>query len=301
LRDAVLDGRSGQIVVRCPCRGGARQLQWHAIRVEPETDRNGQVIRVHGTVQDVTESQLAAQDLSDLSAQLRELSAQSEQRLDQLRKRMAADLHDGLGQVLSTIKLRVQMLGQAESVAQPPLLATRVDAVGGLVDEALCMVRDFSMLMRPPALALGLVSAIGWLADEFRLRAELPCEVRIDDPAERCGRLDEDTTQDLFRIVQESLGNVTRHAAASRVDLGLTADAAGLCIEVVDDGIGFDPAQLRRHGHFGLFGMQERALRLGARLQVLSQPGRGCRIRLEMAWPQPPGAAPTAIDAGASS
>ncbi|MDP4300719.1 PAS domain-containing sensor histidine kinase [Leptothrix discophora] len=299
LRDGVLDGRAGQIVVRCPCRAGTRQAQWHAIRVEPETDRNGQVIRVHGTVQDVTESQLAAQELADLSAQLRELSAQSEQRLDQLRKRMAADLHDGLGQVLSTIKLRAQMLGQAGAASEPQRLAERVEAVGALVDEALCMVRDFSTLMRPPALALGLVSAIGWLADEFRLRAELPCEVVVDDPDGRCGGLDEDATQDLFRIVQESLGNVTRHAAAHQVGLSLAADAAGLCIEVVDDGIGFDPAQRRRHGHFGLFGMQERALRLGARLQVSSQPGRGCRVRLEMAWPVR--AAPAERLPGASS
>ncbi len=283
LRDSVLDGRSGQIIVRCPCRDSTRKLQWHAIRVEPETDRSGQVIRVHGTVQDVTESQLASQELSDLSAQLRELSAQSESRLDQLRKRMAADLHDGLGQVLSTVKLRVQMLGQTP--AEPQALTERVDAVGSLVDEALDMVRDFSTLMRPPALELGLVSAIEWLADEFRLRAELPCEVHIDDAAGRCARLDDDTTQDLFRIVQESLGNITRHAGARRVTLTLQADVNLLHIVVQDDGIGFDPAKRHRPGHFGLFGMQERALRLGARLNIDSQPGRGCRVRLELPWP----------------
>ncbi len=270
LRDAVLDGRSGQIIVRCPCRGGARKLQWHAIRAEPETDRSGQVIRVHGTVQDVTESQLASQELSDLSAQLRELSAQSESRLDQLRKRMAADLHDGLGQVLSTVKLRVQMLGRAGGDAAE--LVQRADAVGSLVDEALDMVRDFSTLMRPPALELGLVSAVEWLADEFRLRAELPCEVSVDDPAGRCARLDDESTQDLFRIVQESLGNITRHAGATQVGLRLQADETLLRIEVRDDGIGFQPDKMRRHGHFGLFGMQERALRLGARLHIDSQP-----------------------------
>ncbi|WP_165396697.1 PAS domain-containing sensor histidine kinase [Sphaerotilus mobilis] len=297
LRDAVLDGRSGQIVVRCSGRGGSRKLQWLAIRVEPETDRSGQVIRVHGTVQDVTESQVAAQELSELSAQLRELSAQSESRLDQLRKRMAADLHDGLGQVLSTVKLRVQMLGQATPAApEPAALADRVGAVGRLVDEALDMVRDVSTLLRPPALELGLVSAIEWLADEFRLRAELPCEIHIDDGGGRCTGLDDDATQDLFRIVQESLGNVTRHAGAQRVSLSLLADRDLLRIEVQDDGIGFDPGQQRRHGHFGLFGMQERALRLGARLQVDSQPGRGCRVQVEMPWP-----AAAANGAGASS
>ena len=302
LRDAVLDGRAGQIVVRAPSRSGARRLQWLAIRVEPETDRSGQVIRVHGTVQDVTESQLAAQELSDLSAQLRELSAQSESRLDQLRKRMAADLHDGLGQMLSTVKLRVQMLGQTPVEAGD--LSERVSAVGLLVDDALDMVRDFSTLMRPPALELGLISAVEWLADEFRLRAELPCEVHIDDPASRCALLDEDTTQDLFRIVQESLGNITRHAGAQGVHLSLRADADLLQIVVQDDGIGFDPAEQRRHRHFGLFGMQERALRLGARLSIDSQPGRGCRIRLELPWPKRSGSmtkSTTTPSAGATS
>jgi PAS domain S-box-containing protein len=283
LRDKALDGQSGQIVVRCPCRGTGRLVQWHAVRVEPETDRNGQVIRVHGTVQDVTESQLAAQDLSDLSAQLRELSAQSESRLDQLRKRMAADLHDGLGQVLSTIKLRVQMLGRG--AAGPEELARGSQTVGELVDEALEMVRDFSVLMRPPALELGLASAIEWLADDFRLRAEIPCEVVIDDPGGRCAVLDDDSTQDLFRIVQESLGNITRHAQARQVRVTLQAGPVALVIEVSDDGIGFDLGLRRRHGHFGLFGMQERALRLGGQLQLRSQPGQGCRVRLEMSWP----------------
>ncbi|MGY0195550.1 PAS domain-containing sensor histidine kinase [Leptothrix sp. BB-4] len=283
LRDKALDGHSGQIIVRCPCRGGGRMMQWHAVRVEPETDRNGQVIRVHGTVQDVTESQLAAQDLSDLSAQLRELSAQSESRLDQLRKRMAADLHDGLGQVLSTIKLRVQMLDRAAPGGDEKGRGS--DAVGELIDEALEMVRDFSALMRPPALELGLASAIEWLADDFRLRAELPCEVVIDDPAGRCATLDDDSTQDLFRIVQESLGNITRHAQARQVNVSLRAGTDVLVIEVVDDGIGFDLALRRRHGHFGLFGMQERALRLGAQLQLRSEAGQGCKVRLEMPWP----------------
>ncbi|MBL8301211.1 MAG: ATP-binding protein, partial [Ideonella sp.] len=126
----------------------------------------------------------------------------------------------------------------------------------------------------------GLVAAIEWLAEDFALRWEIPCDVTVggSDFA-----LDDLRATALFRIVQESLTNVARHARARQVQIVVRSDGQRLHLSVRDDGVGFDTAQAQdRGGSFGLLGMRERALKIGARLSVDSRPGDGTTVRVDL-------------------
>ncbi len=283
-RSVLREAQDGQVVFRYWCPNG--QMCWLVCRTETETDRHGRVLRVRGTLQDITQHKNSEARLLMLRDQLRELSAQREHEIDRERKRIAGNLHDGLGQLLSSIKLQLELLVQ-RCASQGDLaegLSTGLVKLGELVEDSLDMTRNFSMHLRPPALDLGLVPALEWLADEFRVRAEIPCTLTVLGPQDRVQALDEDATNDLFRVVQESLGNITRHASARQVDIRLESATEALHLRVQDDGCGFDPEQARNKGHFGLFGMRERALRLGAQLDIASQPGQGAVVALHMPW-----------------
>jgi PAS domain S-box-containing protein len=252
-------------------QGAEGSLRWLSCSTEPvTTGRSGQVVSVIGTLQDITER-------IELESRLRELSALREVEIDRERKRIAGNLHDALGQLLSSVKLQVDMLwarAGAESPLQPGF-----QRISEMVEDTIDMTRSFSMHLRPPALDLGLVPALQWLADEFALRSEIDCRLQADAPFEP---MPEDMTNDLFRIVQESLTNITRHADAREVRIALEVDHDRLLLSVRDDGRGFDLPQARSKGHYGLFGMNERALRLGGELRIDSTPGAGTRLTLSV-------------------
>jgi signal transduction histidine kinase len=260
-------------------RASDGSLRWLSCSVEPvTTGRSGQVVSVIGTLQDITAR-------VELESRLRELSALREHEIDRERKRIAGNLHDALGQLLSSVKLQVDMLW-ARAGAESPLQAG-FQRISEMVEDTIDMTRSFSMHLRPPALDLGLVPALQWLADEFALRAEIACQLQA--PA-RLEPMDEDMTNDLFRIVQESLTNITRHADAREVRISLDVRHDRLLLSVCDDGRGFDLQQARDKGHYGLFGMNERALRLGGELRIDSTPGHGTRLHLTL--PLAPAAPP---------
>jgi PAS domain S-box-containing protein len=252
-------------------RGPDGCLRWLSCSVEPVTSgRSGQVVSVIGTLQDITTR-------VELESRLRELSALREHEIDRERKRIAGNLHDALGQLLSSVKLQVDML-RARSGADSPLQAG-LQRISEMVEDTIDMTRSFSMHLRPPALDLGLVPALQWLADEFALRSEIACHLQAPALLEP---MTEDMTNDLFRIVQESLTNITRHADAREVRIRLDLRHDWLLLSVCDDGCGFDLQQARSKGHYGLFGMNERVLRLGGELAIDSTPGRGTQLHLAL-------------------
>lgn len=283
-RSVLHAGMDGQVIFRCWRPDG--QMRWLVCSTEVDADRHGHVHQVRGTLQDITQLKNSEARLLALRDQLRELSAQREHEIDRERKRIAGNLHDGLGQQLSSIKLQLELLGQrcAAQGGMTAAMSTGLAKLGELVEDSLDMTRNFSMHLRPPALDLGLVPALQWLVDEFIVRAETDCTLEVLGPQDRVQTLGEDATSDLFRIVQESLGNITRHAGARHVLVRLESCAEALYLRVQDDGCGFDTEEARNKGHFGLFGLRERALRLNAQLDIASQPGQGAVVTLKMAW-----------------
>jgi signal transduction histidine kinase len=213
-----------------------------------------------------------ARELQLLSARL--VAAQEEER-----RTIARELHDEVGQVLSAIKVDLSVAQRA--LEQQGIAATALDEIQGLTDGALNTVRDLSQLLRPAVLDdLGLAAAVDGLLRAFarrhRVRVELVQEGSTD-------RLPIETEVAAFRIIQEALTNVARHAGASRCTVRLRGASGTLDVEIEDDGAGFDPAAAptSRSG-LGLVGIRERATELGGTVRVDAAPGSGTRIAVHL-------------------
>lgn len=275
VRRALWDGKPYAIEHEIRRADGSQA--WALSHGDAQRDANGRVVGLYGTLQDITARKRHEMALREAGEQVRALSSHIEDEINLERKRIAGDVHDQLGQMLTAIKLEIQVLR-----AQHGGLLPVNEAAGRLlekVESTIEITRNIALNLRPSVLDLGLVPALEWLAEDFSLRTEIACTVRA---AATEIDLSDKAANELFRIVQESLTNVTRHAQASRVRISLEANATLLLLLVDDDGCGFDPAQARSKGHFGLLGMQERALRLRADLAVESRPGAGTRVRLSL-------------------
>lgn len=215
-------------------------------------------------------------------AKLRLLAAHQETIKENERKRIAQEIHDELGSLLTGIKAHVSVsIERAVQAGQTPdpLL---VDAAR-LADDAIAAVRRVITDLRPSVLdQLGVWEALAWYANQIEKRADLICECTIDDDAFAV-HLDPDRSTMLFRIVQETLTNVQRHAEASHVSIHASRDARGLAVEVRDDGKGIelkddDP----KRQSWGILGMRERARHFGGELTIAGAPGVGTTVVLHL-------------------
>lgn len=240
--------------------------------------RDGVPMRLIGVLQDISERKRIEDELLASRQRLRALSANEEAAMEQERRHIAREVHDELGQSLTALKFELSLL--VRRFGADPALAEQALRMSAMVDGTIGVVRHVISNLRPSALDFGLVAAIEWLAEDFALRWEIPCDVTVggSDIA-----LDDLRATALFRMVQESLTNVARHAHARQVQIVVRSDGQRLHLSVRDDGVGFDPAQAQdRGGSFGLLGMRERALKIGARLSVDSRPGDGTTVRVDL-------------------
>ncbi|MGV2292553.1 response regulator [Trinickia sp. YCB016] len=278
LRALVRGTRAEGIDLRVVCPGGAIRivrLQAEALYAPDETLRPSKLV---GTIQDITERKRIEQELIESREQLRELSNYMEGIREEERKRIAMEIHDELGQLLTALKMDVALmrmrLGDGDAEAK-----RKSDDMRELVEKTIWMVRNVASHLRPAALNFGIVSALEWLAEDFGRRTGIACRVRVrgGEPA-----LNDAHATAVFRIVQASLTNVARHAGASRVDVTLDNDGASLALQIGDDGCGFDPDEAKKGYSYGLLGMQERARLIGASLQIDSAPGTGTVVSIHM-------------------
>jgi PAS domain S-box-containing protein len=216
------------------------------------------------------------QDLGASHQRLREMAAQNEGRLEQERKHIALEVHDELGQVLTALRMNMSLL-EMRLGAQCPALIDEMQGMKELVDRAIQGVRNVAANLRPAALDMGLVSALEWQCQEFIRHTGVACTFHA-----RQGNLDleEKRAVVVFRIVQESLTNISRYAQASQVDVSLGRRGDELWVQVLDNGNGFDQAAAPSRKSFGLLGMRERAIALGGRVEIASTAGRGTVISM---------------------
>jgi signal transduction histidine kinase len=188
------------------------------------------------------------------------------------RRRLARELHDGIGQNLTALKHRLAQMGDGLPAAQ----RQQLEAAIALCGETLEDTRELSRLLRPPILDdLGLEAALRWLARSIGEASGLAIELDLEPlPA-----LDADLQTLLFRVAQEAMNNTARHAQARNVLLRLVARGGLLQLQVVDDGRGCDPQAALRSGGSGLGGMRERLRLYDGHLELHSAPGEGTRIR----------------------
>lgn len=196
------------------------------------------------------------------------------------RRRLARDLHDGLGQNLTAIKTQLEWIRHTDDL--PHETAGRLKELTHLVAMALQDTREMSRLLRPSMLDdLGLRPALRWLARTMSSNEETePREitVKVEGLTER---FDGDLETLVFRIAQESVTNAVRHAEARNIHIHVASDAESLLLSVTDDGCGFDPAEAAREGG-GLRGMRDRAELFDGRLSLHSTPGEGSRVELRL-------------------
>lgn len=234
--------------------------------------KNGVAIGVQGTARDITERKLAEAALRRYSRRL--IEAQEEER-----QRIARELHDQIGQILTAVQFNLHTVQRLCPTSEA---AAHVDDGIRVLDEALEQVRDLSLDLRPSLLDdLGLVPALRWYAGRHARRTGLRPEVSTDLPHPDA-RFARDVETACFRIAQEALTNVARHAHASRVSVSLGMNEDNLLLVIDDDGAGFDAEVLKERASsaatLGFQGMQERAEAVGGSFKVTSAPSKGTQI-----------------------
>lgn len=250
-----------------------------SLNVFIELDAQGRLARTKTIGRDITEQKRVEEALRNSREELRSLSAHIQSAREEERGHIAREIHDELGQVLSKLKLDLAWLKKRLSDDQMPL-REKTDTMSGLVDSTIRTVQRISSALRPGVLDyLGLAAAIEWQAKEFKDQTGIDFTVAV--PPDMTVP-DQDVATAVFRIFQETLTNVIRHAQATQVDVRLEKDDSAVRLEVRDNGIGIPDEKIGSHASFGLIGMKERARFLGGTVTIKSLPEKGTTVTVNI-------------------
>ena len=210
-------------------------------------------------------------DRPHASGEMRTLFARLDQVRESERKRLAREIHDDLGQKLNLMRYEVALMSNQTQKSLAETSAKLLKQIDEVIDSVRAIVSD----LRPAVLDLGLVAGVEWLTQDFRRRTGLVCQLNLG-----CADIDlvDARATTVFRIVQESLTNITRHAQASQVRIDLDQRDHFIHISVSDDGIGIPAEALRKPGSMGIAGMRERVRLLNGEISIASQPGHGTAL-----------------------
>jgi PAS domain S-box-containing protein len=231
---------------------------------------------------EISERVRAEEQLRASLDQLRALAARLQGVREEERASIAREIHDELGQTCTAIKMDLALIRRKATKRQTRLLA-KVDSATELVDGMIVTLRRIASDLRPRTLDdLGLPAALEWQAQEFEGRTGIRCRITVpQDPL----ALDAERSTAIFRIFQESLTNIARHAHATRVEARLERVASDLLFQVRDNGKGFDAEEIKTRKSLGLVGMQERALLLNGELKVDGVRGAGTTLTMRIPLP----------------
>jgi two-component system sensor histidine kinase UhpB len=254
-----------------------KDVKWINLRATPHAAGAG-AVQWDGIMTNITDSKIEQQDALRSRARLAELTEHIEQVKEQERARIAREIHDDLGGNLTAIKMALSMLSSRLPPEQPALVE-KAAYLDDLVDRTIEAVHRISLDLRPSTLDLGIVAALEWQAREFEKGSGVACIFRS---AEREIELDPDHAAALFRIFQEALTNVAKHAGATRVTVTLRRQRQHLTLAICDNGRGIAPADRLKPASFGLRGMSERARALGGTLTLSAAPGGGTMVTIKI-------------------
>jgi PAS domain S-box-containing protein len=233
-------------------------------------------------IRDITERKRAEEELKTSREELRQLAAHLQSARETERTAIAREIHDELGQDLTGLKMDLAMLEDLiiEHVRPPAIneMTDRIDSMSHLLDTTVHAVRKIISELRPVLLdKLGLTAAIEWQAEEFQSRTGITCDcfITADDAA-----FERDAATAVYRIFQESLTNVMRHAGATRVSVSFGKEDDVYELEIRDNGKGIDDDAAARTKSFGLIGMRERAHMFNGTVTVTGEEGKGTTVTL---------------------
>ena len=228
-------------------------------------------------IRDITQRKIAEQKLKESRDRLRELSAYLQTVREKERAHIAREIHDELGQMLTALKLELALLKRRLPTAQS-LLETSVTEMIGMVDKTIKVVRHIASELRPEILNdLGLLAAIEWQAQEYMKRSGIKIFLQFD-PDEFS--VDHNRATTIFRIFQETLTNVMRHAHATEVFVTLRRKLGGLELVVEDNGVGIDEKEAEKRWSLGIMGIKERARFWNGTVEIKGVAGEGTRVRV---------------------
>jgi signal transduction histidine kinase len=240
----------------------------------------GQLLTANaGLKREIADHQRTEDESRRSSEQLRELSARLQSVREEERTRIARAIHDELGQTLTGLKMDVAWLQRHLDQPQPALLE-KTQTMSDLIDTTIQTVRRISTELRPGILDdLGLVATIEWQLQEFQMRTGIESNL-ISAPEEATLNTDAATT--VFRIFQEILTNVARHAHATRVEVAVEETGTFLTLQVQDNGRGITATEIHSPKSIGLLGMQERARLQAGEVQFHGTPGKGTTVTVRL-------------------
>ena len=248
--------------------------KWINIRARPRRLDSGEVLW-DGLVFDDTQGRLAQLEVERSREELRALSRHLQTIREEEKARIAREVHDELGSTLTALKMDLDWLGEHLDNVPGPIAQKRA-TMGKLVEAAVAATRRIVTDLRPSVLDdLGLSAALRWQAAEFAKHTG----ARVEVDAPETGRyVDRDIALALFRIFQETLTNIARHAKATRVAVKLSSNDDTLVLQIRDNGIGLSEKDLRKPTSLGIRGMRERAQQLGGDVSVAAEPGSGTAV-----------------------
>ena len=253
------------------------RIVWAEHRRVPITDASGRIVGLEGIARDVTERVETQRLLKESEEKMRKLAARVQAAREDERTAIARELHDELGQTLTAVKL--ELARATEALTQEhvtPRSVDRLQSLVGLIEIGIETVKRLSTQLRPPALDhLGLAAAVRWEAMAFRARTGIRCRV---DASDEPTALTKEQQTVLFRIFQEALTNVVRHARASAVQVRLTERPRAFELRIHDNGAGITETEIKSPRSIGLLGMRERATLVGGSFDISGRRGKGTSI-----------------------
>ena len=251
--------------------------KWISLRATPRQISDNTILW-DGIVINITRNKLAEMEIASSREQLAELSSYLQKIKEQERARIAREIHDDIGGILTAIKC--ELLPWAEGVGNKPAsYRKKAESIESLVDQVIDSTRRISMDLRPGILDCGIVAAVKWQAKEFCGRARLRYRISCDSDEIP---LDSDLSVAIFRIFQETLTNISKHAKASRLQIRLSEKDGWIYLEVTDNGCGISEQDMTKPKSFGIRGMRERCQQLRGNLLITGKPDKGTKINISI-------------------
>jgi PAS domain S-box-containing protein len=229
---------------------------------------------------DITDRVKVENEMIERTHEIQRLSTHLQAIREEERTRIAREIHDELGQQLTGLKMDASWIDKKMMAEPTELIRDRLSAMIALIDETVKTVRRISSELRPGILDdLGLVAALEWQCQEFEKRTGIESHFKTDESEYN---LEKNLSTNIFRVYQEALTNVARHANASKLVTSLSRNTTHLILNVKDNGVGFDMEEARRKKSLGLVGMRERAILFKGELTINSRQGEGTSVRLSV-------------------
>jgi len=238
----------------------------------------GGIVGLVVVFRDMTAQKQAEEALRRSREELRALAARLQAAREEERTQLAREIHDELSGTLTALKMDLSLLPD-RAAKDHNLFLEKLGSMSGLIDRTLARVHTIVAQLRPVVLDVGLVAAIEWQTNELQERSGIVCETHL--PTEEIP-LDPERSTAAFRILQEALTNVARHANASKVVVDLKSETGSLILAVRDNGKGIDEKVTYAHNSMGLLGMRERALSFGGTAEVTALPGEGTLVSVRI-------------------